>query len=344
MVFRSSIITFTVLIACSSFLGGCSSSEIDDAIDDIDTIANGPDPKPIDQSIVGVNAFFNQPQFGSIDTQFSEIKNTLGLSFVRVLFAWTDGVQPTPNSPLNFSFFDDIATSIPAGVSALVVLTDMPSWMDNSANWVEGDPYRTIVEKWFIPVANRYSSNGRINAYQIWNEPNNPGFADNATLGFVANPDAYLDLLARAFTGMKAVNPNKLIVSAATTAIAQNNPETLNYNKELIASGISNTIDVYGLHIYGKQFENYEKGGGIFDTFEDLDRPIWVTESNAQGVNSQKNYVEQLWPYVRENIPQIERFYIYRMYDTTPAESTYALHGVTPGLELSDLYILLRDS
>jgi hypothetical protein len=83
--------------------------------------------KPINLSKLGLNAFVNDTQFGSIKSQLAEVKSRLGVKYIRILFAWNDDVQATRSSAINYSFYDDIAKSIPTGVSALVILTGMPT-------------------------------------------------------------------------------------------------------------------------------------------------------------------------------------------------------------------------
>src|SRR5690606_15393593 len=106
----------------------------------------------IDTATMGVNAFVNDARFGSIRSQLHEVKNTLKLKHIRVLFAWDDNVQPTPRSRPNFSFYDNIAKKIPRGTQALVVLTGVPSWMNDPANWTGGSPRSAFVRRWVRKV------------------------------------------------------------------------------------------------------------------------------------------------------------------------------------------------
>ncbi|MDZ4786395.1 MAG: cellulase family glycosylhydrolase [bacterium] len=331
-------LVFTILI-CSFF--GCGES-VSDLIDDV---VNEPDRKPIDTSILGTNAFFNDTRFGSIGSQANEVKNTLALNYVRVLFAWNDQVQPSPNVTPNFSFYDDIASKVAArDLQMLVVVTGVPSWMSNNANWsIDGNSRKTFAELWLRKVVERYSSNGRVTAFQIWNEPNMVSDPNNSTLGFASNPSNYLELLCYGYSVIKDIAPSKLVVSAATTAINQNFPESINYNKDFYTAGAASCLDVYAVHVYGKQFENFVRSGGVTDFLNGVARPIWVTESGSQGFDTQLAYGEQMWPYLQSKIPGIARIYQYQFVEATSAQTTYGLRNLTPGSELSDLYVSLRD-
>ncbi len=323
-------------------LFGCRASDVKDAVDNPEVIT-GVERKPIDTQYLGINAFVNDSRFGSIEGQFLEVRDKLKLSFVRVLFNWDSNVQPTPSSAINFSFYDDIVAAIPSGVDALVVVTGLPNWMSDSKNWIQSNPRTTFVESFFRQVVNRYGDSARIIGWQVWNEPNMISNSDNLLLDIGENPENYLELLARAYSLSKEVAPNKLIVNAATTAINQNFPESLDYNEALASAGMENFIDRYAVHYYGRQFENVVRGGGVADFLNDRSKPIWITESGAQGVNSQLAYGEQVWPFLREKISGIERIYVYQFTESTPAASTYGLRNPSAESPVSDLYVFLRD-
>lgn len=323
-------------LASSTFLGCGSASDILTIIDD-------PDRKSIDTSIMGVNAFFNDQNFGTIPEQFGDIKNSLRLSYVRALAAWDDNVQPTPESVPNFAFYDDIAAAVPSGVQVMFVLTGIPSWMSDPANWIDNNPRKTFVELWVKKVAQRYAGNGRIRALQIWNEQNDIANPNNAIME-VLTPSGYLELLQLGFAAVKSVAPGTLVISGATTAINQNYPESLQFNRDLRDSGAEDFMDLWGVHYYGKQFENVVRNGGIEDFFNGVSRGVWITESGAQGINSQLAYAEQVWPFLTEKIPAIERIFYYQYSDgTAPPESTYAMRTLDSGFPVSDLYVFLRD-
>jgi hypothetical protein len=85
------------------------------------------------------------------------------------------------------------------------------------------------------------------------------------------------------------------------------------------------------------------RGGGVADFLNGLPKPIWITESGAQGVNSQLEYGERVWPFLTDKIPGIERIYQYQFAEATPADVTYGLRNLSGDLPVSDLYVHLRD-
>jgi hypothetical protein len=328
---------FSIIVLAG--LASCNSGGISDVID---VGINEPDRKQIDTNNLGVNAFVNDGRFGSISSQFLEVRDTLRLKYVRILFAWSNEVQGSPNTPPNFSFYDDIAASLPPGVEALVVITGIPNWMQDPANWQDGNPRTTFAERWVRPVVTRYATNSRIVGWEIWNEPNVANFENN-TMGFANSPENYVELLARSYSLSKDIVPAKLVLNAATTAINQNYPDSLNYNRGMRDVSAISFTDRWNIHYYGKQYENVVRNGGVADFLNGLTKPIWITETGAQGVNRQLEYAQRVWPFLVEKIPGIERIYQYQFTDATPSDVTYGLKNLSPDFPVSDLYIHLRD-
>lgn len=329
----------TALFLAATLVGtsfGC------DAGDLLDLALDPPKRKPIDTSITGVNAFFVNDGFGTIDEQYSDIKNVLRLKYVRVLLAWTDGVQPTPTSRLNFSFYDQILNRIPQGVEVNIVLAHTPSWMSNSANWIDGNPRTTFAQKWVREAAARYSVNGRVTSIEIGNEPDLLTVPSDASLG-LEDPANYLELLSKSAAEVRRHAPGKLVVMAATQSIQQNFPVNLRYNQKLRELGVENFIDVYNFHFYGTSYESVVTQNGAADFLNSIGKPIWLTESGAQGPNNQLAYVEEAWPFLKEKIPAIDRIYYYEYTSSFPAPQSYGLRLVDPVTPVSDLYIFLRD-
>lgn len=299
--------------------------------------------RALDKTKLGINAFVNDLRFGTIRSQFREVRSTLGLRHTRILFAWNDQIQPTPQSKPFWGFYDEIARSFAPGQDAIVVITGLPSWMKDSKNWINGDPRLTFVEKWVKPVVSRYRRNAQITGWQLWNEPNDENNDENVTLDFVGEPRNYLEFFARASSAAKDSAPRKLVINAATTAIAQNFDETLQYNKDLVSGGILTMTDIFATHFYGKSIEVLLVPGGVGDFFKSVSKPIWITESGTQGVLNQRDYAQRVFPYLLRNYPQIKRIYIYQFTESTPAETSYGLRTLVKTNAISDLYIYLRD-
>lgn len=327
-------------LVCLVVFASCGSSSVDDAID----LAQGIPRKTIDRTCLGINAFLNDTRFGSAESQAREVRDTLKLNEVRLLFAWNDGVQSAPGADPDFSFYDSLLAALPSGMRAIIVLTGLPGWMNESDNWIDGNPRQTFVERWVRPVARRYGGSRKVVGWEIWNEPNMLSDPDNSTLVIATSPENYVEMLAAASSVIRDVAPGKSVINAATTAINQNFPGSLDYNRAMRDAGALSFVDRYAVHYYGRQFENVLGDGRVAEFLNGLDKPIVVTESGAQGVNEQLAYGEQVWPFLIERIPGIERIYIYQFTESSPSSVTYGLRNLDADAPVSDLYVYLRDS
>jgi hypothetical protein len=334
---RSRWFLFALLFLTSFSFSACDSGDL------LDLAFDPPSRKPIDTSKVAVNNFFVNPEFGSIAEQFGEIRDTLKIRRVRILLAWTDGVQASPGDELNYSFYDSIISQIPPGVGVVAVLAHTPSWMSNSANWSSSsNPRLTFVDRWVRPTVQRYAGVSGIEAWEVWNEPDAVTVPSDGALN-LTDPANYAEMMAYAYNIIKDSDPSSLAIMAASQSIQQNFPTNLNYNKQLKDLGLENVTDVWNVHYYGTRFESVVTSNGVADFLNGVSKPIWVTESGQQGPNEQLAYVETAWPFLTDKIPGIQRFYYYQFGGTEPADVNYGLRTTDPAFPVSDLYIYLRD-
>ena len=309
----------------------------------LDLTINEPSRKQINRSILGVNNFFVYNEFGSIPAQFNDIKNNLKINHIRILIAWTNEVQPSPSSPINFSFFDNILNNIPPGTDVLIVLSHTPNWMTNSANWIDGNPRKTWVEKFLKPVVSRYAGRPGVVGWEIFNEPDLITVASDSVLE-LTNADNYFEMLQLGHAAIRQIDPSRLAIMAATSSIQQKYPQNLDFNKRLFELGAENLTDIWNIHYYGKQFENVIRSGGVRNFLNALSKPIWITESGITGINEQLAYVETVWPFLTDEIRNIDRIYYYEYGNPSPLESNFGLRTTNPSFPVSDFYIYLRDN
>lgn len=331
--------------SCSALLASllCITVACSDAGDLVGLAFDPPSRKPIDQSKVGVNSFFVESGFGSISEQYRDISQTLGLRYVRVLFTWSDGVQPTPSSARNYSFYDQIIAQIPPGVDVVIVLAHTPSWITDSNNWIGGNPRTTFVEEWVKPTVARYAGRPGIIGWEVWNEPDFTVVSSDAALG-LEDPDNYFELLNTAAPAIRNIDPTRLVLNAATRSIQQNFPTNLNYNKRLVELGANFLVDVWNVHYYGSRYESVVTSNGVADFLNGLGKPVWITESGEQGPNNQLAYAEVAWPFLIEKVPSIDRIYIYEYASNAPLSENWGLRTGDESFPVSDLYVNLRDN
>ena len=327
------------LLSVGVFLFGCNSAS--DLTDIADVAIKPPKRESIDRSKLGVQNFFTSTAaFGSVDQQFRDIRQNLGIRYVRILLPWIESRQSTKNSSYNFDSADEILNSIPAGVDVLVVLAHTPDWFTNPSNQTTANPRQAWVDQFLKPTISRYASNGRIIGWEIFNEPNILTVASDSVLG-LTEPSNYVELMQFATDAIKSITPGKLAVMAATSSIQQDWPASINYNKALFDGGISNYTDVWNVHYYGKQFEKVVVNNGVADFLNSTGKEIWITESGQQGPNDQLAYVETVWPFLTDKIPGIKRIYYYEYSSTAPIRESYGLRSTDQAFPVSDFYVSL---
>jgi hypothetical protein len=193
------------------------------------------------------------------------------------------------------------------------------------------------------PTVARYANNPAIEAWEVWNEPDLTVVPSDIALG-LEDPNNYMQMLAAASNVIRSLDGNALILNAATSSIQQNFPNALNYNKAMKDAGVEGLIDVYNVHYYGTRYESVVTNSGVSDFLNSVTKTIWLTETGETGPNEQLAYVETAWPFLKEKIPGIDRFYYYEYGSTQPLESNYGLRTTDPAFPVSDLYVYLRDN
>ena len=120
-----------------------------------------------------------------------------------------DGESDTINTWLKYDQIVDLTESY--GLRLMARLSNPPAWAranPNAGDRAPPDDYQDFVN-YAVAVATRYR--GRINHYQIWNEPNIYPEWGNAPI----DPAGYADLLCRTYDALKAVDPNIVVISGA---------------------------------------------------------------------------------------------------------------------------------
>jgi len=335
------LVTLGVILGALVF-SGCNSAG--DIADVTDVVVNPPSRKEIDRTKLGVTNFFsNTRTFGSVEEQFRDIKQNLGIRYVRVLIPWTDSLQPAKNSAYNYSAPDAVIRSIPAGVDVLFVLAHTPNWFVNAANRESSNAREAWVEQFLKPTVERYSNVPGVVGFEIFNEPDVVTVPSDQVLE-LTSAENYVELLRISYGVIKEINSSKLAVMAATRSIQQNWPASFNYNKALKQAGAANYTDVWNIHYYGKQFEKVVAPDGVADFLKGVGKAIWVTESGIKGPNNQLAYVQTVWPFLDDKISGIQRFYYYEYSSTAAAPESFGMRSNDQAFPVSDLYVELIKS
>lgn len=217
----------------------------------------------------------------------------MGFSHVKQVFAWED-LEPEPGVWV-WMQADRVVEQVETnGLRLIVRLGVVPDWAHtdipsgDTSGHVDAPP--TDLDSWHTycaMVAGRYA--GRIQAYQIWNEPNLTREWGNK------EPDAsaYVSLLRVCSSAIRAADPAAILISAGLAPNGQYNQQAHRddmYLQAMYNNGFEQYVDVVGVHAPGFSVPSYgpddaeEDGRGRWATFrrvEDL-RKIMIANGDAE--------------------------------------------------------------
>ena len=143
-----------------------------------------------------------------------------------------------------------------------------------------------------IPQAGRFSA-------QILNEP---------TFFTGISPESYVrDFLRPAYLHLKEDDPTIVIVSAAPVSSA----EGFLRAQAMVETGVEHVCDRIAFHVYSRRF--IERLGRL------TDKPIWITESGAEGTGRHLEWVTSVFEEIRQGIPMTEEIFWFDLFDKSPS-------------------------
>ncbi len=210
-----------------------------------------PVPQP-DGGAVGYGFDYGIEAF-MVDQDVSAITQTiqsLGTSWVKQVIYWRD-FEPVEGQ-IDFATLDNIVDTVHnAGLNLMLTITAAPEWARTSVN--ENGPsddfnkYATFVSA----LASRYAS--KVQAYQIWNEPNLRREWNSTSQAIGAA--SYIQLLSTAYTAIKTADPNAIVVSAGLSPTGFNDGVNAvndrQFLTDLYAVGLASVSDAIGAHPLG---------------------------------------------------------------------------------------------
>ncbi len=272
---------------------------------------------------------FDSPEYGihlsqwwRVDDLFPqdlEAVNELGFGWVKQTFAWRD-IQPIEKSGYDWYRPDRIVEQTEAAGLKLIVRIDrQPTWSvlpympqnDITENQPPGN-YQDFGDFCF-ELADRFQ--GRIGAYQVWNEPN----LDREWGEQTPNPAEYTDLLRVCYEGIKRGDPNAIVISAGLAPTGGPMPQAMpdaDFLQGMYDAGAANYFDVLGLNAPGykappelspEEGLQEEWGGFRWNTFRHVEdmRAIMVQNGDA---NKQVAILEMGWILQQEQHPEYQWF------------------------------------
>jgi len=216
-----------------------------------------------------------------------------------------DGARFTVPLSIRGDFFAGLTYARVAraiGIDAVVVVSDFAGFALAGAL---ADPRRRLAVlrlyqdllRPVIPPAGPRRTPGRI-AFQILNEPAH-------FLGIP--PDFYVQqILAPCFQYLRANDPDGLTVGAAEVGNADG-PERM---RKMLDSGLEESCDRVAYHVYSRDI--------IPKLRNDVRGLTWVTESGVADPTRHLPWVQEVFPEIRQTLPEISRVFYYDLFDPDP--------------------------
>ena len=216
----------------------------------------------------------------------------MGFTWVKQKFAWREieGIEKGQYDWYRSDYIVDETEK--AGLKLLVRLDQQPYWAEPADNqWQENGPPGNMADfaDFCGAVATRYR--GRIDAYQVWNEPNLTREWGNRP----PDPAAYTELLRACYTAIKAADPDAVVVSAGLaptgTDTAEAMPDT-EFLQGMYDAGAAAYFDVLGANAPGYKAppeldpaaaEAPEYGGGRWFAFRHVEDLRALMVANGDG-------------------------------------------------------------
>lgn len=221
------------------------------------TPSNAPTPAP-----VSIDRYFKTPEYGlqiftwwnlENGTRDLNLVREMGFGWVKQIFAWRD-MEQIEKGHYDWYRPDLIVGMVEEhGLKLLVRIDHQPFWAQadgGAAPLASAPPNDPQDFGDFCRVfAGRYQ--GRIGAYEIWNEPNlSREWGDRPP-----DPAGYVQLLAACYTGIKAADPNAIVISAGLAPTATDDPEIAipddAFVRGMYEAGGAAYFDVLGVHAAG---------------------------------------------------------------------------------------------
>ncbi|MFN8458985.1 MAG: O-antigen ligase family protein [Anaerolineae bacterium] len=212
-----------------------------------------------------------------------------GLIWLRQPITWAE-LEPSPGQ-LEWQSLDRIigqVANLPDKMNLILVLHTTPAWA-RPADTPPTTPPTEVSDfgNFARALATRYGE--RVDAYQIWHEPNLSANWGNAYV----DSSAYADLLREAALNIRAADPQAIILNAALAPTLENGPLNLNelgYLERLYQAKANRWFDAVAVQPYGfdaepsdppaadrLNFRRAELLRQVMLTYGDAATPLWAT-------------------------------------------------------------------
>lgn len=223
-------------------------------------------PVPQDSPICvdGANAWFAQEKPWKQD-QLARLAALAGVNWIRDRMRWRE-MQPEPDRFAENTTYDTSANfEKKYGLKVLQVFHDTPEWAaDDPAKRARFPEDLRVLYRFCKAMSERFQ--GRVQAWEPWNEANAPDFGGHTA-------DEMCSLQKAAYLGFKAGNPTATVCWNAYAGV----PTPL-HTKIVLANETWPYFDTYNIHTYDWPSSYLNLRKPVIEA--SCGRPIWVTESD----------------------------------------------------------------
>lgn len=270
-----------------------------------------------DVNPLGVNTFLeDEVEVAKRERQLQMIHDA-GFGWIRQQFRWDDleisgrgdftDRRHTPILSAWDKYDNIVALAAKYQVQIIARLNSPPTWSQPPGTQSAYTPPANFDDyaNYAAAVATHYK--GQIRYFQVWNEPNLKSDWGDPTI----NPEAYTDLLCRAYKALRAVDPAIVVISAAlgpTVEITNQNLNDYIFLQRMYDTGAGACFDILAVQGYGLRSGptdqrmrpmdiNYAHNVWIRDlmiTNGDAAKPIWISEMAWNPVPNDPSIADRL--------------------------------------------------
>jgi polysaccharide biosynthesis protein PslG len=177
-----------------------------------------------------------------------------GFHWVKQRFEWRN-IEGKSKGAFEWNEPDRIVDAISqSGLQIVARVDNQPQWASSKIQWPGSGPPDNPSDwsDFLSALASRYK--GRIQAYEIWNEPN----LDREWGDQKPDPVAYTSMLRASHQAIKAADPQALVISGGmspTTDTSQHAIPDLEFIRQIYAAGARDSFDILGVHAAGYKAE-----------------------------------------------------------------------------------------
>lgn len=191
----------------------------------------------------------------------------MGLAWARERFSW--GATEPEKDKVDWKQYDaNAAAYSKAGVRVYQIFHDSPGWTHDGKDTRNPRDLRDVY-RFTRRLAEHYR--GKVEAWEIWNEPD---------IGFWPDlSDTYAGLVKAAYLGFKSADPGlPVLLGSSCRGVSA-------FDDGMLAAGLGDYYDIFNWHIYAPPgayaptLHGYLK---LLSQYRQADRPVWLTEAGIR--------------------------------------------------------------